>query len=181
SLDGMIAVSLLQKEHVVCYAHVKRHTLESRQLLKFWFEDLEQTAIEGKMSETGLKVDETSEVIEKVLSTSRITENLHQTVLNRCLPNLMKDLNVELVMKYIQQHELFDDVTIRDILQQTTTKAITHIINEIKQRDQYTYECFKECLILAKRADLKIMLEEEEENLAAEMKDKHQGSGYILV
>ncbi|KAL3889129.1 hypothetical protein ACJMK2_001483, partial [Sinanodonta woodiana] len=65
--------------------------------------------------------------------------------------------------------------------QQTTTKAITHIINEIKQRDQYTYECFKECLILAKRADLKIMLEEEEENLAAEMKDKHQGSGYILV
>ncbi|KAL3889060.1 hypothetical protein ACJMK2_001416 [Sinanodonta woodiana] len=82
---------------------------------------------------------------------------------------------------YIQEKELFDDVTIRDINEQTTTKATSLLIEQLKQRDQDTYEQFKTCLILAKRADLKQMLEEEEENLAAEMKEKHQGTGYILA
>ncbi|KAL3889211.1 hypothetical protein ACJMK2_001558 [Sinanodonta woodiana] len=61
SLKGMIAVPELQNENVVvCRSHDKGHPLESQQLLKFWFEDGEQT-------------DETSEVPETVPSTSRNT------------------------------------------------------------------------------------------------------------
>ncbi|KAL3889179.1 hypothetical protein ACJMK2_001530 [Sinanodonta woodiana] len=64
SLNGMIAVPELQKENVVvCRSHDKGHPLESQQLLKFWFEDGEQTT----------NVDETSQVPEKVPSTSRNT------------------------------------------------------------------------------------------------------------
>ncbi|KAL3889216.1 hypothetical protein ACJMK2_001563, partial [Sinanodonta woodiana] len=49
--------------------------------------------------------------------------------------------------------------------QTTATKAISLLIDQIKQRDQDTYETFKECLILAKRADLKQTLEKEEQKL----------------
>ncbi|KAL3889188.1 hypothetical protein ACJMK2_001537, partial [Sinanodonta woodiana] len=64
SLKGMIAVTELQKENVVvCRSHDKGHPLESQQLLQFWFEDGEQTT----------NVDETSQVPEKVPSTSRNT------------------------------------------------------------------------------------------------------------
>ncbi|KAL3888897.1 hypothetical protein ACJMK2_001257, partial [Sinanodonta woodiana] len=100
---------------------------------------------------------------------------LHQTVLNRCLPNLMRDLNVRDVMMYIQQTELLDDVTIRDVNEQTTTSnTISLLIDQIRKRGQDTYERFKKCLIQAKQADLKIMLEEEEEIVAAEMKEQRQ-------
>ncbi|KAL3889405.1 hypothetical protein ACJMK2_001749 [Sinanodonta woodiana] len=76
---------------------------------------------------------------------------------------------------YIQEKELLDDVTIRDINEQTTTTdKISHLIDQIKKRGQVTYERFKECLIQARQADLKIMLEEEEENVAAQMKQTHQ-------
>ncbi|KAL3889001.1 hypothetical protein ACJMK2_001360, partial [Sinanodonta woodiana] len=54
--------------------------------------------------------------------------------------------------------------------QRTTSKKIVHLIEQLKQRDQATYEKFKECLILAKREDLKKTLEEEEKKVAAEMK-----------
>ncbi|KAL3889090.1 hypothetical protein ACJMK2_001446 [Sinanodonta woodiana] len=171
SLEGMISVPRLQKEKVVCKVHAKPHTLVSQQLLKFWFDDVEQAAIEDKSGGKGIKVDETRKVPEKKLCTSRVKEKLHQTVLNRCLPNLMTFLNLGVVMVYIQQHELFDDVTIRDINEQkTTSKKILHLIEQLKQRDQDTYEKFKECLILAKREDLKKTLEEEEKKVAAEMK-----------
>ncbi|KAL3889133.1 hypothetical protein ACJMK2_001487, partial [Sinanodonta woodiana] len=164
SLKGMIAVTELQKENVVvCRSHDKGHPLESQQLLQFWFEDGEQTT----------NVDETSQVPEKVPSTSRNTEKLHQTVLNRCRSKLIKDLNVEVVMKYIQEKELFGDATIRDINEQTTTTdKISLLIDKIKQRDHNTYNRFKECLIQAQREDLKKMLEEEE-NQSAEMKLAH--------
>ncbi|KAL3888930.1 hypothetical protein ACJMK2_001290, partial [Sinanodonta woodiana] len=175
SLEGMIAMPRLQKEKVVCNAHVKSHTIESRQLLMFWFEDGEQTVIEGKRRGKGFKVDDRREVYEKVPSTSTNTDKLHQTVLNRCLPNLMTDLNVEVVMIYIQQKGLFDAVTIRNINDQTkATKAISLLIDQIKQRDHDTYERFKECLIDAQRADLNKMLEEEEKRVATEMEKTHQ-------
>ncbi|KAL3889064.1 hypothetical protein ACJMK2_001420, partial [Sinanodonta woodiana] len=58
--------------------------------------------------------------------------------------------------------------------QKTTTDKISHLIDQIQQRDQETYERFKECLILADRADLTRMLEAEEENLALEIKEKRQ-------
>ncbi|KAL3889155.1 hypothetical protein ACJMK2_001509, partial [Sinanodonta woodiana] len=64
NLEGMISVPRLQKEKVVCKAHVKPHTLVSRQLLKFWFEDGEQK--EGK----GFKEEETKEKPEKMPSAS---------------------------------------------------------------------------------------------------------------
>ncbi|KAL3889158.1 hypothetical protein ACJMK2_001511 [Sinanodonta woodiana] len=100
-------------------------------------------------------------------------EKLHQTVLNRCRSKLIKDLNVEVVMKYIQEKELFDDVTIRDINEQTTTTAkISHLIDQIKQSNKDTYTRFKQCLIEAQREDLKIMLEKEE-NLSAGMNTPH--------
>ncbi|KAL3889163.1 hypothetical protein ACJMK2_001516 [Sinanodonta woodiana] len=170
NLEGMIAMPRLQKEKVVCKVHVKPHTLVSRQLLKFWFEDGEQK--EGK----GFKEEETKEKPEKVPSASGTKEKLHQTVLNRCRSKLIKDLNVEVVMKYIQEKELFGDVTIRDINEQTTTTdKISLLIDKIKQRDHNTYERFKECLIQAQREDLNKMLEEEE-NQSAEMKLAHQGT-----
>ncbi|KAL3889069.1 hypothetical protein ACJMK2_001425, partial [Sinanodonta woodiana] len=98
---------------------------------------------------------------------------MHQTVLNRCRSKLIKDLNVDVVMMYIQEKELLDDFTIRDIKQQITeTKAISHLIDQIKQRDKDTYERFKECLILAKRADIKRMLDEEEAKSSADTKVK---------
>ncbi|KAL3888314.1 hypothetical protein ACJMK2_000684, partial [Sinanodonta woodiana] len=173
SLKGIFAVPRLQKETVVvCHSHVKSHTLESQQLLKFWFEDGERTVAEGKRRGKWFKVDKTGVVPD----TSGNKEKLHETVLNRCLPNLLKDLNVRDVMMFIQQKELFDTVTIRDINEQiTTTDKISHLVDQITKREQDTYERFKKCLILAQRADLKVMLEEEEENIATEMKEKHQG------
>ncbi|KAL3889006.1 hypothetical protein ACJMK2_001365, partial [Sinanodonta woodiana] len=54
--------------------------------------------------------------------------------------------------------------------QRTATKAISLLIDQLKQRGQDTYEKFKDCLILAKREDLKKILEEEEKIVAAEMK-----------
>ncbi|KAL3889087.1 hypothetical protein ACJMK2_001443, partial [Sinanodonta woodiana] len=175
SLEGIIAMPRFQKEKVVCNAHVKSHTIESRQLLRFWFEDGEQTVIEGKRRGEGFKVEETRKAHKNVPYTSTNTDKLHQTVLNRCLPNMMTNLNVEVVMIYIQQKGLFDAVTIRNINDQTiTTKAISLLIDQIKQRDQDTYESFKECLIDAQRADLNKMLEEEEKRVAAEMKKSHQ-------
>ncbi|KAL3888283.1 hypothetical protein ACJMK2_000654 [Sinanodonta woodiana] len=165
SLEGMISLPRLKNETVVCKSHVKPHTLVSPQLLQFWFEDGSR--------EKWFKVHQTGEVPE----TSGNKEKLHVTVLNRCLPNLLRNLNVRDVMMYIQQIELLDDVIIRDINEHTTTtNAITLLIDQIKQRDQDTYKRFKDCLILAKQADLKIMLEEEEENIAVEMKEKHQDS-----
>ncbi|KAL3889149.1 hypothetical protein ACJMK2_001503, partial [Sinanodonta woodiana] len=163
-LTGMISVPELQKKKVVvCRSHVKGIPLESQQLLKFWFENGEQTA----------RVEEAREVSKKEPSTSRNKEKLHQTVLNRCRSKLIKDLNVEVVMKYIQEKELFGDVTIRDINEQTTTTdKISLLIDKIKQRDHNTYKRFKECLIQAQREDLKKMLEEEE-NQSAEMKLAH--------
>ncbi|KAL3889079.1 hypothetical protein ACJMK2_001435, partial [Sinanodonta woodiana] len=111
-----------------------------------------------------------------------VLDKLHQTVLNRCLPNLMRFLNVRDVMMYIQEHKLFDDVAVRDINQQkTSTKAISLLIDQVKLRGQDTYERFKECLILTNQADLKQKLDKEEDNLAAEMKDKQQGTGYWNV
>ncbi|KAL3888274.1 hypothetical protein ACJMK2_000645, partial [Sinanodonta woodiana] len=130
-------------------------------------------ASEGQRREKWIEVDKTGVMPE----TSGNKEKLHVTVLNRCLPNLLRNLNVRDVMMYIQQIELLDDVIIRDINEQiTTTNAITLLIDQIKQRDQDTYKKFKDCLILAKRADLKRMLEEEEENIAVEIKEKHQGT-----
>ncbi|KAL3888915.1 hypothetical protein ACJMK2_001275, partial [Sinanodonta woodiana] len=96
---------------------------------------------------------------------------LHETVLNRTLLDMMKYLNIGVVMMYIQQKELFDEVTLRDIKEQrTATKAISLLTDQLKQRGQDTYEKFKECLIQAKREDLKKILEEEEKIVAAEMK-----------
>ncbi|KAL3888894.1 hypothetical protein ACJMK2_001254, partial [Sinanodonta woodiana] len=139
----------------------------------------EQTGIEVKSRRgKGFKVDETREAHKKVPFTSRNTEKLHQTVLNRCRPNLMKYLNVEVVMMHIQQKGLFDAVTIRDIREQAlTTDKISHLIAQIKKRGQDTYERFKECLFLSKQEDLKEMLDEEEKKCAAEMKSKRQGTG----
>ncbi|KAL3888214.1 hypothetical protein ACJMK2_000590, partial [Sinanodonta woodiana] len=170
SLQGMIDVpSLHKKTEVVCHSHVKSHTLESHQLLNFWFEN--GATIERTGKGKGFKLDKTG----VVPNTSGHKEKLHESVLNRCLPNLLKDLNVRDVMMYIQQKELFDAVTIRDINEQTTTtNTISLLIDQIKTRDQDTYERFKECLIQSHRADLKHMLEDEEENIAVEMKEKQQ-------
>ncbi|KAL3889127.1 hypothetical protein ACJMK2_001481 [Sinanodonta woodiana] len=72
SIKGMIAVTELQKENVVvCNSHAKSHTLESHQLLNFWFDDGEQTAVDGNGRENRLKVYETSQVPAKVPSASR--------------------------------------------------------------------------------------------------------------
>ncbi|KAL3888903.1 hypothetical protein ACJMK2_001263 [Sinanodonta woodiana] len=163
SLEGMIAMPRLQKEKtVVCHEHVESHPLESQQLLKFWFEDGEQTGIEVKSRRgKGFKVDETREAHKKVPFTSRNTEKLHQTVLNRCRPNLMKYLNVE-------------DASQEQAL---TTDKISHLIAQIKKRGQDTYERFKESIFLSKQEDLKEMLDEEEKKCAAEMKSKRQGTG----
>ncbi|KAL3889070.1 hypothetical protein ACJMK2_001426, partial [Sinanodonta woodiana] len=54
--------------------------------------------------------------------------------------------------------------------QTTASKKILHLVEQLKKKDQDTYVVFKKCLILAKREDLKKMLEEEEKNIAAEMK-----------
>ncbi|KAK3598164.1 hypothetical protein CHS0354_013875 [Potamilus streckersoni] len=176
SLKGLIAVTELQtNKTVICHSHVKSHTLVSQQLLQLWFKDRELTVIEGKGTRKGFKASTTRYVPENLPSISRKKEKLHPKVLNRCLPNLKRDLNVEDVMMYIQQKELFDDVTMRDIMEQkTTTDKISKLIDLIKQRDPDTYQLFKDCLVLAKRADLKIMLEEEEEILVEEMEEGHQ-------
>ncbi|KAL3889053.1 hypothetical protein ACJMK2_001411 [Sinanodonta woodiana] len=177
SLEGMIAVPRLQKEKVVCKVHAKPHTLVSRQLLKFWFEEGEQTAVGGKGRGKEFKVEETR-VQEKEPSSSINEEKLHVTVLNRCRSKLMKDLNVEGVIMYIQEKELFGDVTIRDINEQAiTTDKISLLIAQIKKRGQDTYERFKECLVLSQQEDLKERLDEEEKKVAAEMKSKRQGTG----
>ncbi|KAL3889083.1 hypothetical protein ACJMK2_001439, partial [Sinanodonta woodiana] len=55
---------------------------------------------------------------------------------------------------------------------------ISHLIDQIKQRDKETYEKFKVCLIEAERKDLILMLEEEEKKVAAEMEEKRRGTGY---
>ncbi|KAL3888962.1 hypothetical protein ACJMK2_001321, partial [Sinanodonta woodiana] len=171
SLEGMISLSRLQNETVVCNAHVKPHTLVSRQLLQFWFED--GVRISSRDAEDS-EEDETIEVPENV-SISRNEEKLHVTVLNRCLPKLVKDLNLEVVMLYIQQKELFDEVTLCDIKERTIKRdKISHLIDQIKQRDKETYERFKECLVEAEREDLILMLEEEEKKVAAEMKEKRR-------
>ncbi|KAL3889091.1 hypothetical protein ACJMK2_001447, partial [Sinanodonta woodiana] len=116
SLKGMIAVPELQKENVVvCNVHAESHTLASQQLLKFWFEDGEQTDFEANGSGKRFQLDKTRKGPEKIPSASRNKEKLHPTVLNRCRSKLIRDLNVEGVMMYIQEKELLDDVTIRDI------------------------------------------------------------------
>ncbi|KAL3888925.1 hypothetical protein ACJMK2_001285, partial [Sinanodonta woodiana] len=51
--------------------------------------------------------------------------------------------------------------------QLTTTDKILCLIEQIKKRDQDTYEKFKKCLSKAKRKDLTKMLEEEEKKVAA--------------
>ncbi|KAL3889172.1 hypothetical protein ACJMK2_001523, partial [Sinanodonta woodiana] len=48
STEGLFAVPLLQKhEKVVCDSHDDIHTLVSQHLLRFWFEDGEQTVMGG--------------------------------------------------------------------------------------------------------------------------------------
>ncbi|KAL3889134.1 hypothetical protein ACJMK2_001488, partial [Sinanodonta woodiana] len=49
--------------------------------------------------------------------------------------------------------------------QPTSTKGISLLIDQLKLRDQDTYEQFKECLILSNHADLINMLEKEEKKL----------------
>ncbi|KAL3836864.1 hypothetical protein ACJMK2_022275 [Sinanodonta woodiana] len=102
------------------------------------------------------------------ISESGIPEKVHHSVLNRCLPVLLRDLDFKTVSIYIQQKEIFDDVTMGDILDDGAPPSdkIRGLIQRIKQRDRGTYEKFKECLVLAKQEHLKDMLEAEEERVA---------------
>ncbi|KAK3601740.1 hypothetical protein CHS0354_016102 [Potamilus streckersoni] len=91
---------------------------------------------------------------------------LHRTVLNRCLPDFVKDLDFNAVLSYIYSKELFDDITLRDISdEKTTSEKIRHLIHRIQQRDEGTYEKFKDCLVQSKQEHLKKLLEEEEEKV----------------
>ncbi|KAK3611542.1 hypothetical protein CHS0354_016474 [Potamilus streckersoni] len=93
-------------------------------------------------------------------------ETPHRIALNRCLSTLVRELDFKLVSMYIQEKELFDDVTMRDISdQKTTSNQIRELIKRIQQRDQDTYEKFKECLIQARQSFLRDMLEKEDAKL----------------
>ncbi|KAL3889191.1 hypothetical protein ACJMK2_001539, partial [Sinanodonta woodiana] len=71
-LKGMIAVPELEKEkEVVCHAHDESHTLETHQLLKFWFENGEQTDIAGKGTVKGFEEAEKRDVPANVSSISK--------------------------------------------------------------------------------------------------------------
>ncbi|KAK3577813.1 hypothetical protein CHS0354_028865 [Potamilus streckersoni] len=93
-------------------------------------------------------------------------EMLHRSVLNRCLPKLVRDLDFKTVSIYIQQKELLDDVTMRDISEgNRTSDNIKRLIQWIQQRGYDAYKTFKECLVLSKQENLKDMLEEEEKRV----------------
>ncbi|KAK3582748.1 hypothetical protein CHS0354_039791 [Potamilus streckersoni] len=103
---------------------------------------------------------------------------LHQCVLNRCLPELKIALDVEAVCVFIQEKEMFDDVTMDHILdQETISDRIMELIRLIQQRDQDTYEEFKKCLVMANQSDLKCLLEKEEAQVLKEMKETHEAQG----
>ncbi|KAL3836865.1 hypothetical protein ACJMK2_022276 [Sinanodonta woodiana] len=121
----------------------------------------------GIMTLQGNNTNRNGKAVGKGISESGIPEKLHRSVLNHCLPQLVRDLDFRTISIYIQQKEIFDDVTMRDILHAgLPSNQITGLIERIQQRDQSTYETFKKCLVLAKQEDLKDMLEEEEERVA---------------
>ncbi|KAL3851939.1 hypothetical protein ACJMK2_015631 [Sinanodonta woodiana] len=98
---------------------------------------------------------------------------LHRTVLNRCLPNLVRDLDFKAVSIYIYQKELFDDITFRDISEQrVTSEKIRELIHRLQQRDENTYEKFKDCLVQSKQEYLKDILEKEESKVYMEVNKK---------
>ncbi|KAK3590784.1 hypothetical protein CHS0354_038722 [Potamilus streckersoni] len=72
---------------------------------------------------------------EKAYSSADKKCKLHQSVLNQCLPNLE---------------------------QRTTSEKIRELIKQIQERDQDIYEKFKICLVQAKQAFLKDMLNKQE-------------------
>ncbi|KAK3601737.1 hypothetical protein CHS0354_016101 [Potamilus streckersoni] len=100
---------------------------------------------------------------------------IHRTVLNRCLPNLVRDLDFKAVSIYIYQKELFDDITLRDISEQrVTSDKVRELILRLQQRDQNTYSKFKECLVLSKQEYLKDFLENEETKVYMEVNKKQK-------
>ncbi|KAL3851610.1 hypothetical protein ACJMK2_015347 [Sinanodonta woodiana] len=102
-------------------------------------------------------------------------EKLHRTVLNRCLPIFVRDLDINAVFDYLYLKNLFDEITLRDIKEEkTTSDKIRQLIYRLQQRDQDTYEKFKDCLVLSKQEHLKQILEEEEGKVTVG-KDKTQG------
>ncbi|KAL3888019.1 hypothetical protein ACJMK2_000403, partial [Sinanodonta woodiana] len=73
STEGLLAVSLLQKhEKAVCHSHDERHIHVSQKLLRLWFEDEEQTVMEGVEEGKGFDAYENEEdaSMDGVLSTS---------------------------------------------------------------------------------------------------------------
>ncbi|KAK3602001.1 hypothetical protein CHS0354_024778 [Potamilus streckersoni] len=113
AVNGLITVAVFERNvDVPCHFHHDSHVIISRDMLKFWFPE----------EETG-KLTKPEGVISKehVSSTYSQKAKLHQIVLNRRLPDLVKDLDFQTVSVYIQQKELFDHVTMRDILEQRTS------------------------------------------------------------
>ncbi|KAK3608707.1 hypothetical protein CHS0354_013641, partial [Potamilus streckersoni] len=149
SLESLIPVSHLRThDKVPCRSHKKSHMLASQRLLKFWFK------------EKGNQGEEAEE-----------NDKLHHMVLDRCRTVLLRDLNISTVTDHIYQEDLFNDVTMRDILdQKTTSDKIRELIKQIKQSDWDTYVKFKACVVKSKQADLKAMMEKEEALVAKELK-----------
>ncbi|KAL3836848.1 hypothetical protein ACJMK2_022261 [Sinanodonta woodiana] len=133
-------------------------------------EDLDTESQEcepGILTIRGNNTNRKRKAVGKGISESGIPEKLHRSVLNRCLPQLLMDLDFKTVSIYIQQKEIFDDVTMCDISDESKESGKNReLIRRIQQRDQGTYDKFKECLVLAKQEHLKDMLEAEEERVA---------------
>ncbi|KAL3866930.1 hypothetical protein ACJMK2_044177, partial [Sinanodonta woodiana] len=80
---------------------------------------------------------------------------LHRTVLNRCLPRLIKHLDFIKIYLSVKKKAILDDVTLRDIKEQTTrTNKIMELIERVKQRGRKAYDVFKECLGESRQTEL---------------------------
>ncbi|KAL3856903.1 hypothetical protein ACJMK2_011609 [Sinanodonta woodiana] len=99
----------------------------------------------------------------------------HVQVLQKCHTELVKNLDVDLVLDYMASKEIIHPVTMRDIRELKITSVMTReLIQYLMKRDDQFYQKFKECLEESGQQHLKKHLENVEKN--TEVKESEDAS-----
>ncbi|KAL3836852.1 hypothetical protein ACJMK2_022263 [Sinanodonta woodiana] len=95
--------------------------------------DVEDLDTESQECKTGILTERRNrkrKAVEKEIAESGTPEKLHRSILNRCLPELVRNLDFKAVSMYIQQKEILDDVVMEDIMTENklgTIKTLGYI------------------------------------------------------
>ncbi|KAK3587463.1 hypothetical protein CHS0354_007955 [Potamilus streckersoni] len=162
SLEGLIAVSKLQRsEKVRCHSHAKSHILESKELLKFWFEDKEPSdagSSSGAMatpprSDTDrfmciayLLVDVGSRVLRQLLSHHTVTSTC---TLDQYLAKHRNTINsLRRVFNQSQMDIMFppngDDTNLDDYDITLLSALFNNIVPTLSQQEKDMIKCLRE-------------------------------------